>query len=117
VVTVLAGIPGVAIPGGQDYVHHLAGGDEMNAVPATCPRLVRQFLEESPHGRPEHGLIVPGVHPVAMKLDEEPLGAISHGDRQTPPQTEPPHRRGIARRQRPVLDAWRRPPVRPPSEA
>src|SRR5207245_11334758 len=48
VVTVLARIPGVAIAGGQDYVHHLAGGDAMNAVPATCPRLLRPFLEAPP---------------------------------------------------------------------
>src|SRR5947208_5714056 len=93
IITVIAGVPLAAIAGGEDDVDHLPRGDEVHSMAAARAGPLGELAEEPSQWRPEHGRLVPRIHPVTMKLDEDPVGPMIDGDAGTAPEPQPVHRR------------------------
>ena len=76
----LAGIALAPVAGRQSDIDHLPHGDKVQPVIRSVSRSFDQFFKEALNRGTKHGGFVLGRHPVAVELDEQPIGASLDGD-------------------------------------
>jgi len=69
----------LAVAGGKDDIRHLPRCDKVNPV-GPMPGVRGERLEELPHRTAQHGILIVGIHAVAVKLNEDPLGTTQDAD-------------------------------------
>src|SRR6267154_3710517 len=80
IVAVFARVSLASIASRQNDIYHLSHRDEVQPVFGSVSRSLYQLLTKVSDTRPKHCRFISGFHPVAMKLDKQPIGPPSDAD-------------------------------------
>ena len=97
------------VAGCQRNIDHLPHGDEVKPVISSVSFTFDQFFKEALHRGTKHCGFISGRQPVAVELDEQPIGASLDGDRRLLPESQASHGWRIDGGEFAVFDAQTRP--------
>src|SRR5208282_950791 len=87
IVPIFTRIAFTSVAGGQNNVYHLTSRHKVKCFRSLLGAFDK-ITEKVLHRRSQHNVPVPGIHPVTLKLDKQPIRSTLHGNRRPLPDSQ-----------------------------